>query len=140
MFGRRRAASAPGEVQNVFVPADRATLRKLAEARQLLAEGRLGEAVRNLGAILDEPEDHFLQSDKKSAVCQGLKAEAQRLIGRMPREGRELYELQYGARARQMLDDALAAGDVARIADVARRFFHTRSRLPGDVPSGGKRF
>ena len=113
--------------QNIFVPADRATLKKLAEARRLLDEGRVGEAVRNLGAILEEPEDHFLQADKKSSVRHGLRAEAQRLIGQMPREGRELYELQYGARARQMLDEALAAGDVARIAEVARRFFHTRS-------------
>ena len=113
--------------QSVFPPADRTTLKKLAEARRLLGEGRVGEAVRNLGAILDESEDHFLQTDKGSPVCHGLRAEAQRLIGQMPREGRELYELQYGARARQMLDEALATGDVARIAEVARRFFHTRS-------------
>ena len=93
----------------------------------MLGEGRVGEAVRNLGAILEEPEDLFLQTDKNSPVCRGLRAEAQRLLGQMPREGRELYELQYGARARQMLDEALATGDVARIAEVARRFFHTRS-------------
>ena len=45
----------------------------------------------------------------------------------MPREGRELYELQYGARARRMLDEALDAGDIASVAEVSRRFFHTRS-------------
>ena len=45
----------------------------------------------------------------------------------MPPEGRELYELQYGARARRMLDEALEAGDMARLAEVSRRFFHTRS-------------
>ena len=45
----------------------------------------------------------------------------------MPREGRELYELQYGARARQMLDEALEAGDMERLAEVSRRFFHTRA-------------
>ena len=72
-------------------------------------------------------EDLFFQPDKGSPVCPSLRAEAQRLIGQMPREGRELYELQYGARARQMLDEALDTGDVARIAEVSRRFFHTRS-------------
>lgn len=113
--------------ENVFLPADRHTLQKLADSRKLLAEGRYGEAVRYLGAILEGPEDFFFQPDKNSPIHRSLKAEAQRLIGQMPKEGRELYELQYGARARRMLDDALEAGDPAPLAEVSRRFFHTRS-------------
>jgi hypothetical protein len=113
--------------ENVFLPADRRTLQKMADSRKLLAEGRFGEAVRGLGAILDEPEDFFFQPYKNSSIHRSLKAEAQRLIGQMPREGRELYELQYGARARRMLDEAAEAGDVTLLAEVSRRFFHTRS-------------
>ncbi|MFH1265111.1 MAG: PQQ-binding-like beta-propeller repeat protein [Planctomycetota bacterium] len=56
-----------------------------------------------------------------------LKSEAERLLGRMSHRGRDLYELQYGARARQMLTDAAAAGDAAALAEVSRRFFHTRA-------------
>ena len=111
--------------EKVLVSADRDTLKKLADARQFLAEGQFGEAVRKLGAILEGREDFFFQPDKKSSVYRSLKAEVERLIGQMPPEGRELYELQYGARARQMLDEASEAGDVARIAEVSRRFFHT---------------
>lgn len=115
--------------ENVFLPADRHTLQELADARRLLAEGRFGEAVRFLGTILDGPEDFFFQPNKGAAVHRSLKAEAQGLIGQMPREGRELYELEYGARARRMLDEAIASGDVASLAEVSRRFFHTRAGL-----------
>ncbi len=113
--------------ENVFVPADRETLRKLSDAKSLLAEGRFGEAVRNLGALLDGAEDYFFQPDKQSPMHRSLKAESQRLIGGLPREGRELYELQYGARARQLLDEALKAADATRMAEVSRRFFHTKA-------------
>ena len=57
----------------------------------------------------------------------GLKTEARRLLGELPQEGRELYELQYGARASKMLDEALATDDPERLADASRRFFNTHS-------------
>ena len=125
--GGRAAWPTRTRPKTCLLPADRHTLQKLADSRKLLAEGRFGEAVRYLGDILEAPEDFFFQPEKNSAVHRSLKAEAQRLIGQMPREGREMYELQYGARARRMLDEALAAGDVAALAEVSRRFFHTRS-------------
>lgn len=114
-------------VERVFLPADRRTLKKLAESRKLISEGRFAEAVRNLDAILESPDDFFFEPDKNSGRSRGLKAEAQRLIGQMPREGCELYELQYGARARQMLNTALETGDAAQMSEVSRRYFHTRS-------------
>ncbi len=117
--------------ENVFLRPDRELLKKLSESRKLVAEGRYGEAVRNLDAILEGPEDYFIEPDKNSGRSRGMKAEAQRLIGQMPREGRELYELQYGARARQMLKDALESSDASGLARglaaVSRQFFHTRS-------------
>ncbi len=125
--GEPGAAADEEVAENVFLPADRHTLQKLADARKLLAEGRFGEAVRYLGDILEGPEDFFFQPEKNSAIHRSLKAEAQRLIGQMSREGRELYELQYGARARRMLAEALTTGDVGVLAEVSRRFFHTRS-------------
>jgi outer membrane protein assembly factor BamB/tetratricopeptide (TPR) repeat protein len=112
--------------QDVFVPPERNVLQRLAKARQLLQEARYGEAVRYLGSILDGPEDYFFQPDKNVPVHRSLKAEAQRLIGQMPREGRDLYELQYGARARQKLAEAVSSGDAEGVAEVSRRFFHTQ--------------
>jgi outer membrane protein assembly factor BamB/tetratricopeptide (TPR) repeat protein len=115
------------ELANVFLPADRRTLQKLSDAQSLVDKGRFSEAVRGLGEILESPEDFFFQPDKSVPHHGSLKAEAQRLLGAMPPMGREFYELQYGAQARQMLDEALEAGDIAAVAEVSRRFFHTRS-------------
>lgn len=113
--------------QNLFVPPERNVLQRLAKARQLLDQQRYGEAVRYLGSLLDGPEDFFFQPDEEVPTYRSLKSEAQRLIGRMPREGRELYELEYGARARQRLAEALSSGDADGLAEVSRRFFHTQS-------------
>jgi outer membrane protein assembly factor BamB len=56
-----------------------------------------------------------------------LKREAERLLGAMPRQGHEFYELQFGAQARQMLRQAAETGDAAALAEVSRRFFHTEA-------------
>ena len=92
------AEDAAESAEGVFLPPDRSVLQQLSKAKELLAQQRYGEAVRYLGAILDGPEDYFFQPDKDEPIHRSLKAEAQRLIGEMPRKGRELYELQYGAR------------------------------------------
>ena len=76
-------------------------LLALSNARKLAAAGKYAEAVRYLGTILDAPEDFFdyaSESAKSSHVYPSLKAEAQALLGQMPSQGRELYELQFGAR------------------------------------------
>jgi len=114
-------------VPNVFVPADRSKLRLLAKARQLSDQDRHAEAVRCLGAILESPEDYFFIPDTAPRTPRSLKQEAQRLLGQMSARGRELYELQCGARARRMLAEAAAAGDATALAEVSRRFFHTRA-------------
>lgn len=112
---------------NVFLPPDRRTLQKLSQAKELINKGRFSEAVQNLGAILEGQDDYFFQPQANQPIHRSLKAEAQRLISRMPREGRELYELQYGARAKQLLLEATTAGDAEKMAEVSRRFFHTQA-------------
>jgi outer membrane protein assembly factor BamB len=112
--------------RSVFVRPSRELIQNLQLARQLVAQRRYAEAVGLLDTILDSGEDYFLL-DKKSEANVGLKAEAQRLLGQMPRQGKELYELRYGARARQMLRDAATAGDPSGLAEVSRRYFHTQA-------------
>lgn len=116
-----------GNDRSVFVPADRTSLLRLSDAQQLLEQERYAEAVRLLGTILESPEDYFFQPEPASALHRSLKGEAQRLLGTMPRQGRELYELQYGARARQLLSEAAETGNLSGVAEVARRFFHTQA-------------
>ena len=115
-----------GEGPSVFAKAARTQIQLLGLARQLVDRGRYAEAVRALGAILDSPEDNFLP-ERSGPVHRSLKSEAQQMLGRMPAAGAELYELQFGARARQMLDEAIAEGSVSGLTEVSRRFFHTRA-------------
>ncbi len=56
-----------------------------------------------------------------------LKTEAQRLLGSMPEKGRDLYELKFGADARQLLDSALEKRDMQQVVEVTRRYFHTEA-------------
>lgn len=116
--------------QTVFPPADRQLLLALANARRLIQAERYAEAVRYLGLILEAPEDYFdssVRPGKGADRFPSLKSEAQALLGAMPARGRELYELQFGSQARQMLSQAIASGDPAGLAEVSRRFFHTQA-------------
>ena len=113
--------------QTAFVPAQRSMLLLLSRAQRLLDESRHGEAAQCLGVILDSPDDYFFRPDASSPVHRSLKAEARQMIGRMPQKGRELYELEFGSVAGRMLDEALTASDIDGLAEVSRRFFHTRA-------------
>jgi outer membrane protein assembly factor BamB len=112
---------------SVFYPPDRELLQRLARARELIKEERYGEAARFLSSILESAEDYFFQPDRGQPVYRSLKHEAQRLIGGLGDEGRASYELQYGAEARRLLDEAVTRGDRAGLAEVARRYFHTEA-------------
>jgi outer membrane protein assembly factor BamB/tetratricopeptide (TPR) repeat protein len=122
----------------VFGRADRTAQQWLTGGRQLLELGRYAEAMRLLGAILDETslrrtDDYFLPPDSPSSDGQAdwlnrsLKTEARLLIGQSPRAGREAYELQFGALARHLCTEAALAGDAEGLAAVSRRYFHTEA-------------
>ncbi|HTQ39949.1 MAG TPA: PQQ-binding-like beta-propeller repeat protein, partial [Pirellulales bacterium] len=113
--------------EGVFLPVDRDTTRQWEKAKSLLDDGHYADAVMLLDEILQRGEDYFSKSDADKPNYQSLKTEAQRLIGNMPAEGREAYELQFGAHAQQMLDAATAAGDIAGLEEIARRYFHTKA-------------
>ena len=111
----------------VFLPPDRTAKRRLELAQQMLDERRYGEGVRLLGALLESSEDFFFKPNPEQPVFRSLKAEAGRLVAGLPAEGQESYELQFGARARQMLKQATSAGSLADVAEVSRRFFYTEA-------------
>ena len=120
----------PAELgQEVFLRPPRELLQSLAAARSLLDAQRYDEAVGVLGSILDSPRDYFYQPDRQGApeLHRSLKDEVQRWIGEMPRRGRDLYQLRFGAVAQHALDRAVQTGDAGRLAEVSRRFFHTQA-------------
>lgn len=105
---------------------DQNLLRHLRTGRELLEKGRYHEAIGHFEAILEAPDDYFLQADPKTPLSYGLKAEADRLVGQTP-EGREAYEVLYGIRARKLLDKAIAAGNHCELEKVSLQFFHTQA-------------
>ena len=103
-------------------------VRKLIDARKLLAEERFGEAIRNLGGILEAREDSFLPARQNVSGTSQLEGRGAAADGRTAAaKAAKLYELQYGAQAGKMLEEALAADNPERLAEVSRRFFCTQS-------------
>jgi len=95
---------------DVFLPPDRSVLRQWEKAKARVDESRWSEAVVLVEELLEGSEDYFFKPDAqaagKPATYRSVKAEAQKLIGDLPLEGRKAYELQFGTKANQLLTAA----------------------------------
>jgi outer membrane protein assembly factor BamB len=109
----------------IAFPSDRLRERQLDRAQRLLAEERWSDAATLLDEILAADKDFFFRADGEKNNWQSIKAETGRLVGGLPRAGRDAYELQFRARADRLLEQAVASDDAAGIVAVARRWFHT---------------
>ncbi|MEX0701939.1 MAG: PQQ-binding-like beta-propeller repeat protein, partial [Planctomycetales bacterium] len=113
--------------QRMFVE-DRTMTRRMRIAQRLLQEGSAAEGLDLLQRILDHPEDFpFNPQEGDRSHFRSLKAEAASIIAALPAEQRKLYEQQAGSAARRILKEAVAAGSVRQLEEVARRFFHTEA-------------
>jgi outer membrane protein assembly factor BamB len=98
-----------------------------------LASKEWNDGVTALQTILDQKEDFYVQvkqrdvHGRESVRWTSVKFEANSLLGSMPGEGLDVYEVRFGGKARQMLDDAKRKGDWEQVADVAQRFLHTKA-------------
>jgi len=109
----------------VSLPTDRLKERQLDRVRRLIADERWSDAATLLDEMLGGDRDFFFRPQQGEATWRSIKTEAARLIGTLPPAGRAAYELQFGARADRLLQQAVAAGDPAGVVAVARRWFHT---------------
>jgi len=132
-------------IVNVFQPAPSDVRKPLMRARKAIREGRHGDAAYELGVLLAteslddaEAQDYFLLgSDTVEPLGQArLKAEAEQILASLPLQGRQAYELQFGAQARALLDEALAGGDIDRLAEVIRKFLHTQAGYEASMLAG----
>lgn len=112
--------------RGVSLPTDAAATAKLDAARDYIASRDWPQATRTLQGLLDAPED-FLVPARSGAGWRGARLEADRLLGTLPVAGREFYEQTYGPQARALLSEARSRNDLALLAEVARRFLHTRA-------------
>jgi len=109
----------------VYLPTDRALSRAVARARERLASREYHESLTFLQDILSREEDSFLELLDGERTQVGLKATARRLIGELPSDGSDVYELLHGATARRQLEAALQSGNQENVARVVRQYFHT---------------
>jgi tetratricopeptide (TPR) repeat protein len=98
-----------------------------------LASKDWNDGVTALQTILDQKEDFYVQVKQRdvhgaeSVRWTSVKFEANSLLGTMPGEGLDVYEVRFGGKSRQMLDEAKRKGDWEQVADVAQRFLHTKA-------------
>lgn len=109
----------------VYLPTDRALSRAMSRAQERIAEQEYHQALTFLQEVLARDEDTFLERSGDGTEQQGLKATARQIIGSLPSDGLQAYELLNSATARRRLEAALATGDQESVAQVVRQFFHT---------------
>lgn len=126
----------PGFVTN------RELSQRLRTARQRILEEDYVTAVRFLQSLLDEREDWFMErspnaqeqpkvqdpaNGERPANLLSLKNATEELVGSLPAPARRVYEQEFGPVAKDMLKAALGKGDLDKLNEIARRFFHTEA-------------
>src|SRR5215467_8802644 len=108
---RVRPGRAPGQDASagVYLPTDRTLSRAITRARERLADHEYHEVLAFLQGVLARDEDSFLERAGEDRQL-GIKATARQLIGELPPEGYEAYELLHGATARRQLEAAIQSG------------------------------
>ena len=135
------ADKTPGGAMSSILPEpDRETINRLMDAKFLIDKERFGEAVQILGDILSLPNDSFFTpeggSKEGGKKIRGLHDEAEQILGALPLRAMELYELQFGSQAKQLLEKSLREGNSHGPADVSRRFFYTKAGMEATWLSG----
>jgi len=118
----------------ISLPQNRRVERLMQQLPQLIEQGQFTEVTRFLGELLagapggSQPEeDAFLPAENSSLRFRTLKSEVHHLLRSLPEEGRSWYERQFGTRARNALDEVLQTGQVERLPNIVRDFFHTEA-------------
>jgi outer membrane protein assembly factor BamB len=115
------------------LPTDNDLKQVIEAAEDRVKEKLWAEAARLLQSLLDSKEDVFIEvrrkeKDGKEGVRKvSVRAEASRLIGQLPPEGLENYELLYGPPSKARLNEAKTKSDPRILAEVAQRYLHTEA-------------
>lgn len=114
--------------QRVRLPIDPRARRKVEEAKRFIDTQDWQSAVKILQSLLDASEDNFLQeSDSDKGRRVSVRAEANRLLGSLPPEGKRFYEQQFGSVAKLALKQAKTQANPQQLAEVALKYVHTQA-------------
>ena len=113
----------------VLLPTDRKTANQIKAAHEYIAAKDWDNAVRLLQRVLDDSEDSLLESEVKdnqgnvSVLRTSARAEAERLIAALPKQGLATYRVKVGGLALTALGKARA--NPLLLDAVVRRYFFT---------------
>jgi outer membrane protein assembly factor BamB len=136
--GRMKLEAKPGDEPKTFteavtVPTNRESRRLIQAAQDYIKKKEWRIAAECLQSLLEAKEDSFIEVDAKDDKGNptkrrvSVRIEANRLIGELPPEGLEFYQVQYGQVAESKLREALDKNDPALLAEVALRYLHTKA-------------
>src|SRR6266545_4566754 len=125
-------------------PYDRDSKRRLEGVRDYLnvkdpSNIKWNEVCSFLQQILDSKSDSFFDvkykvGDTVRITRISVKTEANRIISTFSPEGLQFYQQAQGATAAQLLEDAVKANyDIAMLADLSQRYFHTKAGAEGTI-------
>ena len=89
--------------------------------------------------ILNAKSDSFFNIKDKAGAARrtrriSVKTEANRIIAAFPKEGLEFYQQSFGQDAANLLGEAVKQNyDLAMLADLSQRYFHTKAGAEGTV-------
>jgi outer membrane protein assembly factor BamB len=120
---------------------DRQISKEMETAAEEIGKQQFPDAVHHLQRVLDSAEDSWLEvPGPHGPAFQSAKRQAAERIAALPRQARESYETEYGQVARQLYDDAVRRGDAAQLAEVVRRYFHTKAGYKAAYALGNRLF
>jgi outer membrane protein assembly factor BamB/tetratricopeptide (TPR) repeat protein len=132
IVGKAEEEKAPF-VDAVTVPTNRESKRLIQAAQDYIKKKEWGTAVECLQSLLEDKQDSFIEIDatddkgKPTKRRISVRTDANRLIGELPAEGLQMYQLKYGPAADEHLKTALETNDPGLLAEVAQRYLHTRA-------------
>jgi len=125
--------------ESVVLP-DRTLLRRLEQAERLFESGRSSEAAQMIGSILENanfaflmPEKSIEETDEKTqeepirTLRQTVNDHLIDRIRKLPKEAQESYAFQFEPTAKRLLENAIVAGSLDEIQQVAQKYFPTAS-------------
>lgn len=135
----------PGQPQGRFIEPPRAIMQVINDANRAIEAGRISDAVVRLGdmlareAVVEEDadlagQDFFIGTgDARNKVATSMMREAERILASLPADGRDMYELRYGAKAKQMLAEATDSNDRDQLVLLSRRYLLTDAGMDGTM-------
>src|SRR5207253_2654099 len=127
------------------LPTDRKAKKSLESAEDLIKEENWAVATHVLQLLLNSKQDLFVEikrkdaEGKESSQWTSIRLEANRLLGTLPPKGMEVYELQFGGKARELLAEAKKPAEqrgseelrkktsAEILAHVAQSYLHTKA-------------